>query len=358
MRTMVNLNYNYYGTKDTTLFNKGTLELDYKNYYSSLPFSWSVLLNTSILYDKNYYDSSSKYKLYSNLDFSMNINKYFSDSSDLFVFAEANAYKSSPYFDKHIGSDILGGLGIGRMIYATSFAKAIRVDEYLYSENLLKEHLTKEELIQLGNLIDRTNEFYTKFNEKGDVEFYNEIEKLLIGTGKLVKGNFDSHALLRTSEVLNREKINIRSFGWNGKAGLKYKISDTRNGVVNSNRYSWLFSFDFGYPFNLKTQFNHSTSYNTNFVDYHEVHTNSELTYELTNLIDLYLIYSFYSIKFLSPISEHTGKFGFNFYIENNINIGLECSLLRNIYPPSYNVSPTFKQLRAQVNLNLGYRIL
>ena len=125
--------------------NRGNANLFYRSFYSSLPYAW--FLDVDATGGKNFDNYNHDIKI------SPSIRKYFWDRRDWFGFASADIRHANTF--NQIESFGTVGAGYGRYINATALAKAVRIEEHLMNENVIKGNLPKEAMIEIANIIER-----------------------------------------------------------------------------------------------------------------------------------------------------------------------------------------------------------
>ena len=343
----VNASYNYAATGDSTLTDDGLARVIYKQFYSSLPFAWYIDLDGSL----SKLDEESSHSV----NMSTRVNKYLSlipsgksDESDFFVFGGLEASHAEDY--EQVQSRISAGAGYGRFVSATAFAKAIRIDNFLLDQEVISGHLDKKILIELGNVIEREEEFEDRFGAVYEPYWYEAMEEVIRKSGKLNNDSLGAVGILRIKEVLFVETIHDRYYGWDVRTGVAYDLTTADKSEGDPSMEA---GFSFSYPLNLGTQINHRTQYNSYFEDFGESYTvssSTEYIYELSNRIDFLGGYQFQSSKLgvdQDAIDSHAILASFIFYVENSINLVLNGQLGKS-GDQDWNKS---------IQLSLGYRI-
>lgn len=308
--------YNYATMGDTTIADVGTVGLVYKHFYSSLPFSWRIDVSGS--------GTKLEEETSHSVDLATYVNKYLSDRSDFFGYAGVTASHAESY--KEIDSKGSVGVGYGRFIAATAFAKAIRIDQFLLEEGVITGHLPKADLIKLGNVIEREGEFRDEHGSAYRPYWYQAMEKAIRNSGKLKGDRLGAMGILRMDEVLFQEVIHDRYYGWDVRAGVGHEIT-TFDG--SDPEGSIEVGFSFAYPMGLKSQFNHRTDYSTSFEDAGDAFGVTSVTdyiYELSNRIDFIGSYRLRYDKSSADddaTDAHSIRAGFIFYIENQVNVSI-----------------------------------
>ena len=334
------LNYYYASVGDSTAADVGTVGLVYKQFYSSLPFAWRVDFNGS---GSKVDDETSH-----STNFSTSVNKYLSDDKDVFGYAGLTASHVEGY--KQIASRGSVGVGYGRFIAATAFAKAIRIDQFLMEEGVITGHLKKQAMIELGNVIERRGEFEDQHGSAYKPYWYEAMEQIIGDSGKLTGDTLGAMGILRMEEVLFQETIHDRYYGWEVRVGVGHEIttfdeSDPQGSVEGGASFS--------YPMGLTSQVNHRTDYSTPFDDMGGAYTilsTTDYVYELSNRIDFISGYQLQVERASADddaVNNHALRAGFIFYIENYINIVVNGQLDKT-GDAEWNKS---------VNASIGYRI-
>jgi hypothetical protein len=308
--------YNYASKGDTTIADVGSIGLVYKHFYSSLPFSWRIDVSGT---GTKLEDETSH-----SVDLATSVNKYLADDSNFFGYAGVVASHVEGY--KQIDSRGSVGVGYGRFIAATAFAKAIRIDQFLLKEGVITGHMPKADLIKLGNIIEREGEFKDEHGSAYRPYWYEAMENVIRNSGKLAGDTLGAMGILRMDEVLFQEVIHDRYYGWDVRAGVGHEITtfdeSDPEGSVEAG-------FSFAYPMGLTSQINHRTDYSTPFENAGEAYGITSVTdyiYELTNRIDFIGSYQFQYDKASADedaIDGHSIRAGFIFYIENQINVAI-----------------------------------
>jgi len=313
---LLNMDYNYSAVGDSTTSNVGKGRVIYKQFYSSLPFSWSIDFDGS--------GSKIDDELSHSTHLTTSVNKYFSDESNFFGFGRLIASHVKGY--KQLQSRISTGAGYGRFIAATAFAKAIRIDNFLLKEGVITDHLNKEHLIELGHIIEREQEYKDKYGSTYEPHWYEDMEVIIKKSEKMKGETLGAMGILRIKEVLFFETIHDRYYGWDVSLGIGYDITTADKSETDPSMEG---RFSFSYPISLGTQINHYTQYNSEFADFGDafsIISATDYIYELSNRIDILCGYKFQSSKPLAnidAINSHALRLSYIFYIENKINLVL-----------------------------------
>jgi len=119
------------------------------------------------------------------------------------------------------------GLGYGRVYNATPLAKVIRIVEELNEEGLLTGPIPDSVALETAEIIDRIQEFKSKFGEDDyKPDYYAAIEAALGRSGALRDGKFGALGALTADKVLEDEPISTRKHGWVVRLGAGFQASD------------------------------------------------------------------------------------------------------------------------------------
>ena len=186
--------------------NNAAATLTLRSFYSSLPFAW--FFDVDAAGGKSFSDWTH------DITIKPSIRKYIWDDKDWFGFAALDARHTNTF--KQIESDVQVGGGYGRYINATALAKAVRIEEHLITESVIKDHLPKETMINIAKIIDRESEFQGVYGATYEKEWYEAIEKEIKDSGYLIGNSLGAIGILRMQEVLQgiNEIVNPRYYGW------------------------------------------------------------------------------------------------------------------------------------------------
>jgi hypothetical protein len=352
-----------------TMKSNGSSNIIYEKFYSSLLFSYYLMTDFNFRYSSKNDNISLNNVFHTNNNIQVSVSRYFSDSSKFSLNTGLGCqiyYDNKSYLYKSLQANPSIGVGYGRIIYANEMAKALRIAEYLSDEKLLKEPLDKETIIKIAEHISKIYEYSVKYGDKHPIDFYMDMEKILVNSGKLIQDKFTPYILLRIEEVINRERIFQRSFGWVITSGLSYSINKVYSDrTYNYDRIIPGISFNLGYPVTNTIQFNHSTNYSFskslyNSIDLvHNVSSTNSLSYEISNKIDVLGRYSFLATSYNSNKSTEIQQklsLEFYYYLENQVYLSLQ-SYINHVksYPDPYLYTNKLQPDKG-ITLNIGYR--
>ena len=322
-----NANYTAVGRELTT--DKGNIGAVYKKFYESLPYAYSLDFIGALSRDKE------AERLYNyNADLEGQVKKYIWNTHDLF----GSIKYHSAYFNDcdRPPVDLTFGLGFGRFVNVTPLAKAVRVEDFWLNEGLLYDDLPAQTMIQFGQVIERKSEFKSKYGSTYKIQWYNEIAKLIRESGMLKGEEIDAIGILRMDEVLFRQKVRDRFYGWDATLGVKRELltsmedQEPKSAADITIRYS--------HPLGWRSQWNERLIANSPvdkdlFTKAYDLTIHSGFTYEMTNHIDFALNhlvkikrekcvptrdthYADFDVLFTNSL-----RISFVFYIENSVNL-------------------------------------
>lgn len=317
------LNHATVGSNATT--SKGNIGGIYKRFYDSLPFGYSIDIIGSSLVDRNI--ETDAYNTNYQINGDVGVKKYLMENNpflrDSFGSLRATSDMSKAY-DRPTSAVTLG-VGYGRFINATALAKAVRIEAFLIKEGELSDHLPKDAILELSQIIQREDEYKDKFGETYQKEWYKDMEAILTESGLLKGSTLSAIGVLRTEEILEREEIADRFYGWDVAVGSKFDITtpytDQERPIGNLD-----VTVSYARPIAWQWQISERLSINTPFNNLggaFSMSLSSDISYELSNRIDLRLRHLFRLDKPEVGNTENSHSLGasFIYYIENNINL-------------------------------------
>jgi hypothetical protein len=308
--------WNWSQTGDTVTSNNGTGTFLYRQFYSSLPFAWFLNVDASGGKNLTIYNH--------NVKVDVSFQKYIFDDADWFGFTRVTGQHANNY--KQIASDLTVGFGYGRYINATALAKAVRIEDHLWRDNVILLRLPKETLINIANIIERENEFVVIYGlSTYETYWFEAIENEILKTDALDETGVGSLGILRIRQVLFgiNERVNERYYGWDVKTGILFPLTTLdKSAIGNPNmsisaRYSW--------PINWELQLNSNaevfTPMDSSFMKQYQVRAGVDFIYELSNRVNFVSGYRLGMIKLPNQptLSSHDLNTSFWYYLENNI---------------------------------------
>ncbi|MBU2635982.1 MAG: hypothetical protein KJ963_02690 [Bacteroidetes bacterium] len=327
---LLNANWNWAQTGDTVTTNNMSGAVFFRTFYSSLPFAWFIdadgAANRSL---------GNKWQLQTNL--SGRVNKYVWDDQDWFGFGRARVrYERpavGPEWDQP-ASDLTIGAGYGRFINATALAKAVRIEGHLLKEGVIKNHMPKEIMIEVANIIEREGEYKDLYGATYEVQWFKAIEEKIKESGELIGEHLGAMGFFRTRQVLFniQEKVNDRYYGWDLSAGVLFELTKPfKSQEIGSPQLTIIGNY--AYPIDWSMQLNAkaeaSTPIDSNFFKQTNISVGTDFIYELSNKINWVTGYRLGLLKKpnVDAQTTHNLSSSFLFYLENQIYYGVTGSL-------------------------------
>ncbi|MBC8366488.1 hypothetical protein H8E52_03675 [bacterium] len=340
--------YSYAGVGDTTLTNNASGSLLYNRFYNSLPFAFDI--NLLALGSTQYAGEDVDRNNSSSIILSSGVRKYLSNDGNWFYSIEVGMTHQNEFDRPSITTT--PGVGYGRFISATPLAKAVRIEDFLINEGVIKGSLPKVTMIELAHIIENEAEYRTIHGATYKGFWYEAMEKEIAKSGKFAAEGLGAIGVLRIEEVLFQERINERFYGWDVRFGVRaellseYEDIDVDDpGASIRARYS--------HPLGWKSQIGLAATYdspfNGDFGDVYNASGTANYIYEIGNRIDFTLDNTYVSSKFIpeaDSVWSDQLRAGFIYYLENQMNVTL-----------SGNMSKTKDMdLSKGLNLTFGYR--
>ncbi len=222
-----NLNVNS-GNQEQTSYDLH-IDANFKTLQSTLPYSWDleVIGNSDFNRGENEEDDSQEsYNTIANAHF----DKYIDGNEKLFVYGATKlGYQKVATADDADDPYVKvgAGLGWGRVYNATPLAKALRIVEDLIKYKIINKDLSKKAYINLAGVIDRQDEFKSKYSPIEYKKYwYEAMEKVFKEDGVLDKDSLGAFGIVRIDEILNIEKVSNRIHGWKVRGGFGKILSN------------------------------------------------------------------------------------------------------------------------------------
>ena len=316
-------NYNMTIVKDNVAVNKGSIGMVYKTFYESLPLGYSIDATGSGSFEKD--SKTQKYRNRYSAYAAMRFKKYVLNERDLFGSVKFGGQFNKVYDNP--ATNVTIGIGYGRFINATPLRKAVRMEDFLIKENVISDHLAKETMLQLGHLIERRSEYKYRYGDTYQKNWFDDMENSMRQSGLLKENSIGAIGILRMQEVLTKEKIFDRFYGWEVTLGTKIDLTLPQEGQQLSNP-SLDISAQYSRPINWATQWNERLSINSplsqNFCTCYNMNIASDLAYELSNRINFTLRH----FIVIDKLSEDSGSvmsnslgLSFIYFLENQVNL-------------------------------------
>lgn len=318
-------NYNLTIVSDDVTVNKGGIGIVYKTFYESLPVGYSIDATGSGSFEKD--SKTRKYRNRYSTNAAVRFKKYIFNERDLF-----GSVKFGGQFNKiydYPATSVTIGIGYGRFINATPLRKAVRMEDFLMKENVISGHLPKETMLQLGHIIQRRSEYSDRYGDTYQKNWFDDMEDAMRKSGLLKENYIGAIGILRMQEVLTKEKIFDRFYGWEVTIGTKIDLTLPQKGQERPNP-SLDFSAQYSRPISWATQWNERLSINSplsnNFGTFYNLHISSDLAYELSNRVN-FVVRHFMTIDKLAPESDivisNLLGLSFIYFLENQLNLAV-----------------------------------
>ena len=324
-RLLIDFSMNHATSGSDATTSKGNIGGIYKRFYDSLPFGYSIDIIGSGLVDKNIV--TDEYNTNYQVNGDAGIKKYLMQNSavlkDLFGSVRASSNMLKDYDQP--ASSLTVGVGYGRFIEATDLAKAVRIEEFLIKEGELSDHLPKEAILEISKIINREGEYRDKYGDTYEKEWYQDMETVMRESGLLKEDGLGAIGILRIEEVLEREDIADRFYGWDVTLGSKFDITlpftEQDRSPANLD-----VSASYARPIAWRWQVSERISMNTPFDNFGTAFSSSlssDISYELSNRIDVRLRHLLRLEKLEADDAKISHSLGasFIYYIENNLNL-------------------------------------
>ena len=119
---------------------------------------------------------------------------------------------------------VLLGVGTGRFNDVTPLAKAVRIDEILYADGSLTDHLADVDLLSLARAIGNISTYPSR------AELLTAIEgEILFSSGVVIEDGLDATDLAAIEAVLDDDRL-TRYCGGDVRLGLEYELVDPAHG--------------------------------------------------------------------------------------------------------------------------------
>ena len=316
--------YAYAGSGANTRTNDGSASLLYNRFYNSLPFAYDLTFNgvgatrrTPADRQKNSYNVIAE----------PGVRKYLKPQGNEFYSVDGRLTANNDY--DRPGVDVTPGVGYGRFIRVTTLAQAVRIEEFLLEEGVIKGKLPRKTMVALAQIIERRAEFETEHGDRYRVHWFEAMEETIAKSGKFTGKGLGASGTLRIEEVLFQEHINERFTGWDVRSGVRLELLTPYEDLDRQDP-SFSLRVRYSRPVSWKSQFDLNLQYTTPFTGDigSKVFTltgTANYLYEVTNRIDFTLnniLTATRDAGLKARVSEQV-RAGFIFFIENQINLNV-----------------------------------
>jgi hypothetical protein len=315
------LSLDYQSVGDSIVSQTGNLVLVYKKFYESLPFAYSIDLRSSASFRRD----TQKNELVGNAasDILARLKKYKRDEGNFFVFGDTDLDLNDDFDRPGLKSTV--GIGWGRFINATALRKAVRIEDFMIKEGVIEERMPKETMIELGHIIEKEAEYQELYGDRYQNYWYEDMQNEIQKSRKVL-GSIGAIGVLRMQEVLEKERINERFYGWDLSAGVQLDVLTPTRGAMREDPAFSLglrYSRPISWGTQINTDFSINSPFNGDFGRRYNIGLQTDFIYEITNKINLTLVHLLSLTKNENQKAQHDniGSAGFNFFIENKINL-------------------------------------
>jgi len=315
-----NYNLTVVGRKATA--NRGSIGMVYKTFYESLPIGYSIDIIGSGSFEKA--TDSDRYRNSYSVNAAARFKKFVWNERDFFGSVKLEGQFNKAYY--YPATNVTIGVGYGRFIDATPLRKAVRMEDFLIKENVISGHLPKETMLNLGHIIERRSEYKDKYRDTYQKNWFDDMEDAMRKSGMLKGDSVGAIGILRMQEVLTRERIFDRFYGWDATIGTKIDIILPQKGQERSNP-SIDISVRYSQPISWAIQWNERLSVNSpfggDFGDVYNMSVDSDVAYELSNRINFVARHSITIDKAKGAGNLISNSLGLSFiyFLENHVNL-------------------------------------
>jgi len=183
-------------------------------------------------------------------------------------------------------------------------------------------------MIQFGQVIERKSEFESKYGSIYKVHWYDEMAKLIRASGMLKGEEIDAIGILRMDEVMFRQKVRDRFYGWDATLGIKRELLTSEKGKETKSAAD--IAIRYSRPLGWRSQWNQRLIVNSpmdkEFTRAYDLIIHSDFTYEMTNYIDfslnhLIILKREKQLTDFDVLGTNSLQISFVFYLENSVNL-------------------------------------
>ena len=315
----------YAGSGTDVQTNDGSASLLYNRFYNSLPYAWDLSVNGVGATRRN---SADEQKGSYNFVVAPSIRKYFNPEGNTFYSAEGRVTGANGTDRPAV--DVTPGVGYGRFIRVTPLAQAVRIEDFLLGESVIKSRLPKETMVALAQVVERQAEYQTEHGDRYKIYWYEAMEEVIARSGQFVGKGFGAVGALRVDEVLFQEHINERFVGWDVRTGVRFELL-TADSDLDRQDPGLSLRARYSRPVGWQSQFDVDLQYTSPFsgdfgADVFTATGTLNYLYELTNRVD-FTVSNIVTAARTNPnvkadLAEQV-RSGFIFFVENHVNLNL-----------------------------------
>ncbi len=314
---LIDFNYNYASDGKETTSNHGRIGTVYNTFYESLTYGYS--------FDLIWAASRERHSNDYNADIDWRLRRYIWPHRKFFGSVNPHSAYLKSY--NHPTLDVTIGFGFGRFINATALAKAVRIEDFLLYSDQLHDDLPAETMVKLGQIIEKRGEYRTRYREAFKRFWYDDMAEIIKHSKMLKREEIDAVGILRMDEVLFRENISDRFYGWDVTLGAKLELLTSESlekRVAPAADITARYSLPINWRAQLNERFTANSQVGGNFLRTYNIISASDFSYEVTNRIDFvtrHLLEIEKRAKHDDAQINNSLKLVFVFFIENQINL-------------------------------------
>lgn len=313
-------NFNYAAEGEDLKGRNGRLGFTYKRFKDALSFAYSVDAIGSGALNRDAGAARDTTQFATNL--ATRVKKYILWGTAIFAFGDVS-FDYDKTFDRP-ATAVTVGVGDGRFIDATSLARAVRVEEFLIREKAILDHLPKDDLIELGHIIEKEREYKERYGSTYRKWWFQAMEKVIVASGVAPRG-IGAGGILRINEVLFQERVNSRFYGGEFSFGVNFQTTTPYRGLSRRDP-SAAVGYRYAVPLGWRSQFNQRLEVNSPFTGRfgrsYSARLISDFVYEVGNRFD-FTLRDILSAERSQELGRQVGNsFGafFSFFVENKTN--------------------------------------
>ncbi len=217
------------------------------------------------------------------------------------------------------------GLGYGRVVNVTPMARAIRVVQALRSKGTLQSDLDNSVYQEIAEIIAKEGQYRSRYGLRDYYQYWiGDIEKAL-------NTSLGAPGVIRSYDVLTKERISTRKHGWLVRAGVGAVLSDYDG---ETGKPAVEVGAEYHLPLNNQTQFSNEAIFTTTLKDNSKSYIfNNELslTHELTDVIDWEnkWLLSYNKFDKLDSVTSNTLTSAFNYALTNQLDFNITAKLAK-----------------------------